>query len=220
MNQESSGAETDTELKPFTKIPFIEEELKAQIISGGGTVYQHFEEIPSSEYPNCKLISNRPNRTAKYIQCIAAGIAVLSHEWIINCSSVKKRLTFQELPIGWSIERNQFIEPFQKINSKPFQNLLIYLAPNDDKDFIKFWNRVCSLAGGVVVVMENGDEDFQTATLVLAESDCPKEVVNRANDWNIPLLSTTWIVQSIIHGEPRAFDTQLLYSYNHIQYDD
>lgn len=79
---------------------------------------------------------------------------------------------------------------------------------------------MCSLAGGVVVIMENEDEDFQTAALVLAESDCPKEVVNRANDWNIPLLSTTWIVQSIIHGEPRSFDTQLVYSYNHIQYDD
>ncbi|XP_044736648.1 uncharacterized protein LOC123298626 [Chrysoperla carnea] len=220
-SEENSVSESDTEneMREFTKIPFLEEHLVQQINGGGGVLYQHFEDIPPSDYDMCKLISNRPNKTAKYIQCIAAGITILNHEWIVRCCRENKRLPFQELPIGWSLEKNKFIDSYHRKKDKPFQDLLIYLAPNVDKQFLKFWERVCSLAGGTIIVMTDEDIDFSTATLLLADNDCPESIVDRALNWGIPILSTNWVIQSIIHGEARPFDGHSKYAYDSIDED-
>ncbi|CAD7087071.1 unnamed protein product, partial [Hermetia illucens] len=95
----------------FSNLPFIKDHLKKQIESAGGKVYDHFEDVPKSKYKQCKLIASRPCTTAKYVQCLAADVPAVSHEWIIeSCkkntlSDVKK---FQ-LPSGWSIVTEKYI---------------------------------------------------------------------------------------------------------------
>lgn len=57
-------------------MPFVKDHLINQIQSGGGIVYEHFEDIPKNKYKLCKLIAPHPCITAKYVQCLAADISV------------------------------------------------------------------------------------------------------------------------------------------------
>lgn len=62
--------------KKFTTTPFVKQHIIKQIESGGGKVYNHFEEIPKNKYNHCKLIAPHPCITAKYVQCLAVDIHV------------------------------------------------------------------------------------------------------------------------------------------------
>ena len=50
----------------------------------GGTIYQHFELVPKKRYKKCKLIAPYACATAKYIQCLAAGIPVSVPHFYLN----------------------------------------------------------------------------------------------------------------------------------------
>lgn len=66
----------------FSTVPFVKEHLRSQIETGGGKVYNHFEDIPKNKYKQCILIAAHPCTTAKYVQCLAADISV-SCLWLL-----------------------------------------------------------------------------------------------------------------------------------------
>ena len=86
----NSGTESGTDNeKDWQTQPFVRERLEQQLIAGGGKVYQNFEDLPSSEYENTKLITNLPNQTAKYLLCLSVGISAYNHAWVIrSCKNV------------------------------------------------------------------------------------------------------------------------------------
>lgn len=65
---------------------------------------------------------------------------------------------------------------------------------------MKFWERVCTLAGATTRVVNEEDLNMSGALALVTEWDCPHEVQNKANQDNIPLVSTTWVVQSLIEA--------------------
>jgi len=83
---ETEATETDeTENEDeWTELPFARDRLHAQIIAGGGKVYEDFNQIPKDDYKNTKLITNVPNTTAKSILCLSVGIPACNHKWIIR----------------------------------------------------------------------------------------------------------------------------------------
>lgn len=60
----------------FTTVPFFKEHLQQQIEFAGGTVYNHFEDIPKNKHRTCVLLAPYPCLTAAYIQCLASNIPV------------------------------------------------------------------------------------------------------------------------------------------------
>lgn len=70
--------------KKFTTTPFVKQHIIKQIESGGGKVYNHFEEIPKNKYNQCKLIAPHPCITAKYVQCLAVDIHVSKTKIILH----------------------------------------------------------------------------------------------------------------------------------------
>ncbi|XP_035447584.1 TP53-binding protein 1 isoform X1 [Spodoptera frugiperda] len=200
----SSVAGTDTEDLEFCDRPFNKERLKEQLEAGGGTVYSHFDDVPKNKYSVCKLIAPRPCLTAKYIQCLAADIRSVSHGWVImSCieNSLHDIDSFA-LPAGWSILKQRFINwvpPSGKRNATFFKDKIILLCGDQDT-FVKFWERVCTLAGATTRVVNEEDLNMSGALALVTEWDCPHEVQNKANQDNIPLVSTTWVVQCLIEA--------------------
>ncbi|CAH0687914.1 unnamed protein product [Spodoptera exigua] len=200
----SSVAGTDTEDLEFCDRPFNKERLKEQLEAGGGTVYSHFDDVPKNKYQVCKLIAPRPCLTAKYIQCLAADIRSVSHGWVImSCieNSLHDIDSFA-LPAGWSILKQRFINwvpPSGKRNATFFKDKIILLCGDQDT-FVKFWERVCTLAGATTRVVNEEDLNMSGALALVTEWDCPHEVQNKANQDNIPLVSTTWVVQCLIEA--------------------
>ena len=50
------------------------------------------------------------------------------------------------------------------------------------------------------------DISFVQGTLVLTNHRCPRWAVVNARDWGIPLVSITWLVQSLIEGKILTYD--------------
>ncbi|KAI8434041.1 hypothetical protein MSG28_012191 [Choristoneura fumiferana] len=137
----------------------------------------HFDDVPKNKYSVTKLIAPRPCLTAKYIQSLAADIRAVSHQWVIQCCTTNSLLDLDTLalPAGWSITKQD--------------------------TFVKFWERVCTLAGATTRVVNEEDLNMSGALALVTEWDCPHEVQNKANQDNIPLVSTTWVVQCLIEAK-------------------
>lgn len=58
-------------------------------------------------------------------------------------------------------------------------------------------------------------ESFEQGTVVLTNSLCPSWAVEEANKLQVPLLSTTWIVQCLIEGKLCPYDGKSRYKYNY-----
>ncbi|XP_012256975.3 TP53-binding protein 1-like isoform X2 [Athalia rosae] len=220
---DDSCSETGTENEEdWRKIPFIKERIQKQLTSGGGKVYDSFKLIPQSEYKNTKLITNVPNLTAKSVQCMSVGIPTCSHNWVINCCKENKTLSVSDyaLPVGLSIVRNKYIELWERPNKEPFNGMVIGIPMLDNRNVAKrsvqFWSRICENAGAVVQVIEDTDSDLCNLTAVLADNRCPNWIVEKACDWQIPLVSTVWIVQCLIEGRLVLHDSHPEFSHMNI----
>ncbi|XP_013140540.1 PREDICTED: uncharacterized protein LOC106104890 [Papilio polytes] len=195
---------TDTEDLVFCDKPFNKERLKEQLEAGGGIVHSDFELVPRSKYGVCRLIAPRPCLTAKYIQCVAGGVRALAHGWVVaSCQQASKQdEDAYALPAGWSILKDAFINwvpPSGKRNTTFFKDKLILLCWEQDT-FVKFWDRVLSLAGATTRVVNEENLNMSGALALVTDCDCPHEVQNKANQDNIPLVSTTWVVQCLIEA--------------------
>ncbi|KAG5344005.1 TP53B protein, partial [Acromyrmex charruanus] len=210
-NTETEATETDLETDyedDWVKRHFVRERLHEQIIAGGGKIYEDFEKIPENEYENTILITNVPNTTAKNILCLSAGIKICNHEYIIRCCSEKRVINKAEvaLPNGWSLQRKAYVEGHDAYTKKPLSEIVVIipsLASINLPQFATFWRQVCEHAGAVVIIAENPDAmetDFAD-TVVVSNWKCPSWAQKKAIQLNIPILSTTWVVQCIIEGK-------------------
>ncbi|KOC62284.1 Tumor suppressor p53-binding protein 1 [Habropoda laboriosa] len=215
------GSETGTETEEeWVKKPFVRDRLNTQIVAGGGKVYTDFNEIPQDEYKYTKLITNVPNTTAKTLLCLSVGIPAYNHNWIIRCCQEGKIVNpaENELPVGWSLNKNSYIDMFQRPSNKPLTQVVVIIPfVESEKQFAPFWRQICENAGAVVLLADKPDtmESFVEGTVVLTNSLCPSWAVEKATELQIPLLSTTWIVQSLIEGKLCPYDDHSRYKYNY-----
>lgn len=214
------GTENEEE---WIKKPFIRDRLNAQIVAGGGKVYTDFNEIPQEEYKNTKLITNVPNTTAKTLLCLSVGIPAYNHNWIIRCCQQGKIVNpaENELPTGWSLEKNAYVEIFERHSSKPLNQIIVIIPVTEsNKQFVSFWRQICENAGAVVLLADKPDtmEGFVDGTVILTNNSCPSWAIEKASELQIPLLSATWIVQCLIEGKLCQYDSQPRYKYNYIKH--
>ncbi|KAL6266928.1 hypothetical protein P5V15_000013 [Pogonomyrmex californicus] len=223
-----SGTETETDVETeneddWDDRPFVRDRLHAQILAGGGKIYENFEKIPKDEYVDTKLITNVPNTTEKYILCLSVGISVCNHKWIIRCCTEGKIVNVAEhvLPTGWSLQKRGYVEKFEMSRSKPLEEIVVIIPSlSYDRQFATFWQQVCENAGAAVLIAEDSEAmetmDFASNIMVVSNCRCPSWAVNRAARQQIPLLSTTWVIQCIIEGRLCPPDQHPRYKYNYI----
>ncbi|XP_069700537.1 TP53-binding protein 1-like isoform X2 [Periplaneta americana] len=188
-----------------TDIPFSKSYLAEQISAGGGTVCNRFQEIAPNKYDVCYLITNKPNLTSKFIFCLAHGIPILSHSWIVD--SCKKNSCLDTLeyvvPGGWSLEKKQYIN---KQKQRPLSRMKVGLV-SEQKYFVKFWEIVLKGAGASVFLIpaEKGTKDLKDLQVVVAHHPCPYDIMKQLKELDKPVVSTTWIVQCLINGTKCSF---------------
>ncbi|XP_076167301.1 uncharacterized protein LOC143146681 [Ptiloglossa arizonensis] len=217
----NSDPETENE-EEWTKKPFVRDRLNMQIVAGGGKVYEDFNEIPQDEYKSTKLITNVPNTTAKTLLCLSVGIPAYNHNWIIRCCKEGRIVNPAEdkLPAGWSLDKKSYIEMFQRSSNKPLTQVVVIIPiVEPEKQFTILWRQICENVGAVVLLADKPDamESFVEGTIILTNRSCPSWAVGKANELQIPLLSTTWVVQCLIEGKLCPYDSHLRYKYNYIQ---
>lgn len=96
----------------------------------------------------------------------------------------------------WTIGRREN----QRKTNNPFNKITIIIT-SQQKDFADFWSRVCRNAGAKICTVKSKN-DF-TATLqgyILIDDEFPQEYRSIAEHFHIPIVSTVWVVQSLIVG--------------------
>lgn len=221
-------------LPPFDKVY-----MTTQITRGGGRVLEKYSEaeiilaeqgksavggqqVPSkskkkgaalSSNTTILLISNTYCRTAKFIQCLAAGIPIVSFQWVISSCRQKKALSWKQylLPAG-ELESGDLTE--QNISHEegilgPRQLLTgerIFLATSTNREFSSLWQPLLDTTGAKVRVKPARSGNLnrvldKSTTVVVGDSTIPEEELRRAEQLGIPVVSTQWVIQSLIAGK-------------------
>lgn len=132
----------------------------------------------------------------------------VSHEWIIDSCTQNKLLSCDDyiLPSGWSLLDERYTEwkvttaKKSRNSVKALKNVTVLMASLHD-DFSTFWQRVCKSAGSEVFIVESlNDIKETTKGIMLTDEDFSEEIKSKAEHFKIPVVSTVWVVQSLIVG--------------------
>ena len=131
----------------------------------------------------------------------------MSHEWIVESCQRNKLLNKDDfvLPSGWSIIESKY-KPWsmgrgrdQRKNAFSKTTIIITSQQND---FVEFWSRVCKSSGAKIrLVKSTVDLTATTKGYILLDDEFPPEIQNRAERFHTPIVSTVWVIQSLIHGK-------------------
>lgn len=111
------------------------------------------------------------------------------------------------LPSGWSILDNCYKSWLigrgrdKRKSVTPFNKTTIILT-SQQNDFVQFWSRVCKFAGAKIrIVKSMNDITATTQGYILMDDEFPPEYQAKAERFHIPIVSTVWVVQSLILGK-------------------
>lgn len=133
----------------------------------------------------------------------------MSHEWIIQSCIYNKLLqkTNFKIPAGWSYIDKQFKYwtigrgLAYRISKLPFSRKVIIIGSNEKK-FTDFWTRVCRSAGAIIrIVKTMSDLTITTNGYMLTHDEFSPDILSKAKHFEIPIVSTTWILECLISGK-------------------
>lgn len=134
-------------------------------------------------------------------------LKAVSHEWIVECCQRNKLVSKDEylLPSGWSIIDNTY-KPWStgrgRDQRKNTFNKTTIILTSQQNEFVLFWSRVCKSAGAKIrLVKSTADLTATTKGYILLDDEFPPEYQSRAERFRIPIVSTVWVVQSLISGK-------------------
>lgn len=111
------------------------------------------------------------------------------------------------LPSGWSIIENRYWHwstgrgIHQRKSATPLSKKTIILT-SQQVDFVEFWSRVSKFAGAKIRIVKSiKDLTATTQGYILMDDEFPTEYSAQAERFHIPVISTVWIVQTLIHGK-------------------
>lgn len=131
----------------------------------------------------------------------------MSHEWIVESCERNKLLNKDDyvLPSGWSIVESKYkpwsIGRGRESRKNAFSKTTIIIT-SQQSDFVEFWSRVCKSAGAKIrLVKSTNDLTATTKGYILLDDEFPPEYQSRAERFHIPIVSTVWVIQSLILGK-------------------
>ncbi|CAG2171967.1 unnamed protein product [Oppiella nova] len=208
---------------PERSTPFDKLYLTKQIETGGGRVFESFDDMKNcSENQDTVLIADTYHRSIKYIQCLAAGISIASHLWVIDCCRQNKYLKRDNytLPAGFSIITNALPSDkntFKK-SSTLFKGTKFYFGSKTPEKLHSLWAPVLS-AAQALIVEDNSisvtNLSRKCVDIIIGDSSCSPELVKKAKQVKIPVISSEYIVQCLINGRKLSYDASPLFAYTY-----
>ncbi|XP_054718571.1 TP53-binding protein 1-like [Uloborus diversus] len=204
-NDDSDNNLTEVEEKLFDK-----DQLCSDIISQGGLVLDKFEDIQKCSRKNIFLLANSYLRTIKYIQCLAAGILCIRHNFVEDCCLMDELRCHTDylLPAGYSIVSDEIIDWHGK--SDALKGLKIALISSNESHFVHIWAPVLLAAKADFVQKwtlpssKSGSSAF--VDVLITNHLCPQDVLQSAKRRKIPIVSSEWIIQSLIAGKRLSYN--------------
>ncbi|KAB7498319.1 Tumor suppressor p53-binding protein 1 [Armadillidium nasatum] len=206
--------------------------LSKDDISNKGGKKNSFTTLPASESPSRVLcVSNDCCRTAKYIQCLTVGIPLVNMNWVITSINLNQCLNWSNylLPAGYSIITGYNIEQifgFKNISpnvgrvTEVVKDEKVFLASSSNPEFGELWHHLLTVANAAVFKMPPKGGNLQRlidrkTDFVIADNTIPEQELRRAQELNVPVVSSEWFIQSLIVGYKLPFDVQPQFKYDY-----
>ncbi|BFY97531.1 hypothetical protein BsWGS_00571 [Bradybaena similaris] len=199
---EDSSLETSTDNNTDIECetsPFVKEQLQHIIESNGGEVIHSINDAMRSKH--CYLVAAEYQRTVKYLQALAAGMTIVSHQWILH-SVAQNKLQGPKayiLPSGISLEKRKLMERVRVCSDLANQTVMVV---SDNKEFVEAWTSILKLAQSHIVSRfpTRASKNDPGVDVVVSDSSCPSTVVRRCQQLEVPLVSSEWVAQCLITG--------------------
>jgi len=216
LGESAIDSETEDEEDENLEEPkFNRNELKKKILENGGKVLPKFpgekEKIPE----HVIVISDRMCRTMTYLLSVAYGFERVNFMWIQNCITAKDLLPRQNyaLQVGFSSHLNRDVEQLEmKGNRRDLLKGLHILVATSDKEFGEDWKPILTRLGASVSVRTQGklDKSLKKIDLIVGNSTPPSSIVKDARDKDLFLVTSKWVVESLINGQVIPYGEYLI----------
>ena len=121
------------------------------------------------------------------------------------------------LPVGWSISEEREIEQsehnsLEKLKGGIFEGIHILLSSSNNS-FINDWKPLLARLGASISCRMKGkfDRSLKAVDVVVGDgSKTPTTIFQSANEKKIPVVTSVWIIQSLITGNRTPYDAFLL----------
>ncbi|XP_061594545.1 TP53-binding protein 1 isoform X2 [Cololabis saira] len=207
-NKISSDDEEDyVQTGPYNKV-YTESQLQA----GGGFILPDFNEEQCKAAYQSLLIADQHCRTRKYLLCLSSGVPCVSHIWVRDCCKENKLLNYRNylLPAGVGPDDN-IVEWHPR--SSPFKALRVLLVFEEP---VELWAQLMTLGGASSVRQFQPDKDGSDIPagkydVVVTDHTCPPLVEKNVTSQEVPLVSSEWLIHSVICGERLGFHSKPQY---------
>ncbi|GMT01872.1 hypothetical protein PENTCL1PPCAC_24046, partial [Pristionchus entomophagus] len=216
--------------RTVTEVQFKKNEMKKQIIERGGSVVEDINQVPLDA--EAYLISDTHYRTHKYLAAMSRGMPCLSHMWLVECVAREELAPYDKhkLAGGQGLLDGE-LYPLPDVRGKLLVGRSIMVHSKTDASqkrgtmgFKQIWSPIVSLLGAVVVsdaclVYSSPaaidklvcPDEFE---ILLTDSSCPPEVVQKLESTGKAVVSSEWLIQSIIMGACPDFTAHPRFRYD------
>ncbi|KAH3837070.1 hypothetical protein DPMN_110448 [Dreissena polymorpha] len=204
---DTSTDESSADEEPCT--PFNKDHLKTQIEAGGGVVVEDLTEELMSSGRRVVLLSSTYQRTLKYLQCLAGGVPCISHMWVVDSCTAQELLneTIYLLPAGISLEKHRLME-WNKRNDV-FIGIKAVVHSKNTR-FVDSWSAILKLGKCQVYPQQQ----LTDVHVMVTDSTCSPALERQARKKEVPLVSTEWVIQSLINGKVAGYDVHPKYRHD------
>ncbi|XP_069384428.1 TP53-binding protein 1 isoform X4 [Paralichthys olivaceus] len=220
--EEEAEEEDHSQTGPFNKA-YTESQLQA----GGGFILPDFNEEQCKAAYQSLLIADQHCRTRKYLLCLASGVPCVSHVWVRDCCKENKLLNYRNylLPAGVGPD-NTVVEWYDAAppggltghpRCSPFKSLRVLLVFEKP---VELWAQLITMGGASSVRQLQVDKDCSDVPAgkydaVVTDHACPPLVEKSVTSQEVPLVSTEWLIQSLICGERLGFHSKPQYRHDY-----
>ncbi|KAG7271757.1 hypothetical protein CRUP_032660, partial [Coryphaenoides rupestris] len=178
---------------------------------------EYVETAPYNKgYTESQLQADQHCRTRKYLLCLASGVPCVSHIWVRDCCKEGKLLNYRNylLPAGMGPDE-QIVEWHP--HCKPFESLKVLLVFGESEEL---WVQLLTLSGASTVRHYQADKDSSDIPagkfdVVVTDGACPPPVEKSVASQKVPLVSTEWLIQSVICGELLGYRSKPQYDHDY-----
>ncbi|GMR54940.1 hypothetical protein PMAYCL1PPCAC_25135 [Pristionchus mayeri] len=207
---------------------FKKNEMKKQILERGGVVLEDINQVPLDA--EAYLISDTHYRTHKYLAAMSRGMPCLSHKWLVECVQKEELAPYNDhkLAGGQGLLSGE-LYPLPDVRGKLLVGRSIMVHSKTDSHmkrgtmgFKQIWSPIVELLGARVVSdlpLADWSPASNAASLpdfeiLLTDSSCPPEIVNKLEAAGKAVVSSEWLIQSIIMGQCPDFAAHPRFRYD------
>ena len=187
-------------------------ELKEMIENNGGRVLASFPG-PQQSFPtnqNLVVLTDKACETMTFLLAIAYNYPRLHYQWVKDSvrNKILKSYRDYSLPVGYSTILKRDVEQPDIGSLVQLLKDMSILLTSEERSFGQAWKCLLTRIGAANVYCRTQgkiDGSIMQVDLIIADAKAPMTILEDAKTKRIPMVTSKWIIQSMINGKKMRF---------------